>query len=48
MQELLVAVWLEGAYQIFIQERGSMPRRRHWFHSVRLAAEMMEFRRVYH
>ena len=35
MQEFLEAVWLEAAYQIFIQERGSMPSRKFWWHAVR-------------
>jgi hypothetical protein len=47
MRELLEAVWLEAAYQIFIQERGSMPSRKFWWHAVRNEINLRVHKRVY-
>jgi hypothetical protein len=47
MQELLEAVWLEAAYQIFTQARESMPTRKFWWYTVRREILWRERRRVY-
>jgi hypothetical protein len=47
MQELLEAVWLEAAYQIFIFQRGPMPTREFWFHACQRELGPRRISRVY-
>ena len=47
MQELLTAVWLEAAWQIFRIERGSKLGRKQWFQKAAWAIQEAERSRVY-